>query len=264
MNTCPTRTPCTAVHASSTANAAPRYARRSRATSLMAVLLLGAATLGTAHAQMVPPPSNVVQLSASGFKEVQQDWLTMTLNTTREGSDAVTVQTQLKQALDAALAVARAAAQPQQLEVRTGQFSLYPRYGTNGRLSGWQGSTELVLEGRDFARISATAGKIQTLTLGQVGFSLSREAQQALESEVQAMAMERFKQRAYEIAKGFGFNGYALREVSFTSADQPSGSYPMPRLMAMQARAAVADAPVAVEAGKTTVNVTVSGSVQLR
>ncbi|MEY4978468.1 MAG: hypothetical protein RLZZ352_738 [Pseudomonadota bacterium] len=263
MNTCPTRvtsTPCTAVRVNSTVNTATR---RSQGKRLMAVLLLGAATLGCAQAQMLSPPSNVVQLSASGFKEVQQDWLSMTLNTTREASDAVTLQTQLKQALDAALVVARAAAQPQQLEVRTGQFSLYPRYGSNGRLSGWQGSTELVLEGRDFARISATAGKIQTLTLGQVGFSLSREAQQALESEVQAMAMERFKQRAHEIAKGFGFNGYALREISFTSADQPSGSYPMPRLMAMQARA-VADAPVAVEAGKSTVNVTVSGSVQLR
>ena len=229
--------------------------------SLLALALLGASA--AAPAQTAPPPANVVQLSASGFKEVQQDWLPMTLNTTKEGPDAATVQNQLKVALDAALAVAKAAAQPQQLDVRTGQFNLYPRYSSNGKINGWQGSTELVLEGRDFARIGATAGKIQTLTLGNVGFSLSREAQQALESDVQAMAMERFKQRASEIATGFGFGAYSLREIAVSSADQ-GGGYVRPRVMAMEAKAAMSDAPIAVEAGKSMVNVTVSGSIQLR
>ena len=153
--------------------------------------------------------------------------------------------------------------QPQQMEVRTGQFSLYPRYGSNGKINGWQGTTELVLEGRDFARISTTAGKIQTLTLGQVGFSLSRDAQRKLESDVQAMAIERFKARADEVARAFGFQGYVLREVSVSSADQ-EGVRPYPRPMAMQAKVAMAEAAVPVEAGKSTVNITVSGSVQLR
>jgi predicted secreted protein len=213
---------------------------------------------------MVPPqPANVVQLNASGFKEVQQDWLTMSLSTTRDGPDAVTVQNQLKVALDAALAVVRPMASPQQMEVRTGRFSLYPRYGSNGRINGWQGTTELVLEGRDFARISTAAGRIQTLTMGHVNFSLSREAQQALEAEVQAMAIERFKQQAGQVARGFGFSDYSLREVSISSADGGGGPV-RPRAMAMEAKAAMSDAPVAVEAGTSTVNVTVSGSIQLR
>jgi predicted secreted protein len=213
----------------------------------------------------MPPaePSNVVNLSASGFLQVPQDWLSVSLNTTKEGSDAAAVQSQLKTALDAALAVVKPAVQPQQLEVRTGQFSLFPRYGSNGKINGWQGSTELVIEGRDFTRISATAGKVQSLTVGHVGFSLSREAQRQLEADVQAMAIERFRAKAGDVAKGFGFQGYVLREVSISSADQESVQ-PYPRAMAMQAKAAVADVPVAVEPGKSTVNITVSGSVQLR
>jgi predicted secreted protein len=213
----------------------------------------------------MPPaePSNVVNLSASGFLQVPQDWLSVSLNTTKEGSDAAAVQSQLKTALDAALAVVKPAVQPQQLEVRTGQFSLFPRYGSNGKINGWQGSTELVIEGRDFTRISTTAGKVQSLTVGHVGFSLSREAQRQLEADVQAMAIERFRAKAGDVAKGFGFQGYVLREVSISSADQESVQ-PYPRAMAMQAKAAVADAPVAVEPGKSTVNITVSGSVQLR
>lgn len=231
---------------------------------LPAVIALCWLAAAPAQAQGVAPvPANVVNISASGFMEVPQDWLSMSLNTTREGPDAGTVQNQLKQALEAALVVARGSAKPQQMEVRTGQFSLHPRYGSNGKINGWMGSTELVLEGRDFALISTTAGKIQTLTMGNMGFSLSREARQKLEADVQAMAIERFKQRASDVAKGFGFASYSLREVAVSSADQ-EGRPIQPRMMAMEAKAAMSDAAVPVEAGKSTVNVTVSGSIQLR
>ena len=208
------------------------------------------------------PLQNVVQLTASGSVEVGQDLLSITLNTTREGADANAVQTQLKTALDAALGEAKKSAQPGQMDVRTGNFSLYPRYGRDGKSIGWQGSTELVLEGRDFARISSTAGKIQTLTLANVSFGLSREQRAKVEGEAQSMAIERFKARATEIARGFGLSGYTLREVNVSADDQ--GFAPRPRVLAMQAKAMVADAPVSVEAGKTTVLVTVSGSVQLK
>ena len=208
------------------------------------------------------PLQNVVQLTASGSVEVGQDLLSITLNTTREGADANAVQTQLKTALDAALGEAKKSAQPGQMEVRTGNFSLYPRYGRDGKSIGWQGSTELVLEGCDFARISSTAGKIQTLTLANVSFGLSREQRAKVEGEAQSMAIERFKARATEIARGFGLSGYTLREVNVSADDQ--GFAPRPRVLAMQAKAMVADAPVSVEAGKTSVLVTVSGSVQLK
>ena len=205
---------------------------------------------------------NVVQLSANGSVEVQQDLLTITMSTTREGADAAVIQTQLKTALDSALTEAKKAAQPGQLEVRTGNFSLYPRYGRDGKITAWQGTTELVLEGRDFARISATAGKIQTLTMGQVSFGLSREQRLKVEGDAQSQAIERFKARAADIAKSFGFAAYTLKEVAINSGDQ---TYPpRPRVMAMEAKSAMSDAAVPVEAGKATVTVTVSGSVQLK
>lgn len=244
----------------------PSLHRRALSRLFLLITLTSASHSGLVAAQALAVPQepvNIVNISASGFMEVPQDWLSMSLNTTKEGPDAATVQNQLKVALDAALVVAKAAAQPLQLEVRTGQFGLYPRYTTGGKINGWQGSTELVIEGRDFARISATAGKIQTLTMGHVGFSLSREAQQKLEADVQALAIERFKTRANDVAKGFGFTRYTLRELSISSADQ-GGGQPYPRAMAMQAKAAMSDAPVSVEAGKSMVNVTVSGSIQLR
>jgi predicted secreted protein len=217
---------------------------------------------GSFAQNFAPPPQNVVSLTASGSVEVQQDLLTIAMNTTREGPDAATVQAQLKLALDAALTEAKKAALPGQLDVRTGPFSLYPRYGRDGKVNGWQGTTELVLEGRDFARISTTAGKVQTLTLGGVSFGLSREQRAKVEGDAQSIAIERFKAQAGDIARGFGFAGYTLREVSVNANDQ--GYAPRPRVMAMEAKASMADAAVPVEAGKSTVVVTVSGAVQLK
>ncbi len=208
------------------------------------------------------PLQNVAQISASGSVDVQQDLLSIALNTTASGADANGVQAQLKQALDTALAQAKQAALPGQMDVRTGNFSLYPRYGKDSKINGWQGSAELVLEGRDFARITTTAGKIQTLTLGNVSFSLSREQRAKVEGDAQTLAIERFKAKAGEVAKGFGFTGYTLREVSVNANDQ--GYVPRPRVMAMQAKSDMAESSVPVEAGKSTVQVTVSGSVQMK
>lgn len=224
-------------------------------------LLLAAASL--VQAQTGPSPAqNVLQLSASANVEVQQDLLQLQLTTARDGTDPAVVQSQLKTALDTALVEARKAVQPGQLDVRTGNFALYPRHNREGRISGWSGTAELVLEGRDFGRITQTAGRITTMTLGGVSFGLSREQRAKVETEAQAQAIERFKTRATELAKGFGFTGYTLREVA-VNANEP-GFMPRPRMAMMEAKGVAAEAAVPVEAGKSTVSVTVSGTVQLR
>lgn len=231
-------------------------------TKLIAACSLAICTTGL-FAQNLPnePLKNVAQLSASGSVEVQQDLLSISMTTTRDGLDAGTVQTQLKQALDTALTQARQAASPGLMDVRTGNFSLYPRYSKDGKINGWQGLTELVLEGKDFPRITGTAGKIQSLTMGSVSFALSREQRAKVEGQAQAQAIERFKARAGEISSAFGFGGYALREVSINTNDQ--GFMPRPRTMAMSAKSDMAEAAIPVEAGKSTVLVNVSGSVQM-
>jgi predicted secreted protein len=185
----------------------------------------------------------------------------MTLSTTREATEAATVQSQLKAALDAALTEARKSAQPGQLDVRTGNFNLSPRYTREGKINGWQGSTELVLEGRDFPRITQAANRITTLTVGGVGFGLSREQRAKVETEAQSIAIENFKQKAGALAKDFGFAGYTLREVSVNANE---GGPIRPRMMAAQAKSFSSDAAVPVEAGETSVVVNVSGAVQLK
>lgn len=236
----------------------PSIAIKSIASGL---LFICASSVFSQEVSSAAPLRNVVQLSASGAVEAQQDWLTVVLTTSRDGADAAVLQNQLKLALDSALTEARKYAQPGQLDLRTGNFSLSPRYGKDGKIQGWTGSTELVLEGRDFSRIAGTAGKINTLAVGSVAFSLSRSQRAQVEGEAQVLAIEQFKTKAHEIAKGFGFTGYSLREISVNAND----SSPMPRMrpMAMEAKLMSSDMPVPTEAGRSTVQVTVSGAVQL-
>ena len=230
--------------------------------SIAMVAVLASAGAAFSQNNAPAPVQNVVSLSASGAVEVTQDLLAITLNATRDGADAAVVQSQLKTVLDAALAEARKAAQPGQMDVRTGNFSLFPRYDKANKISGWQGTAELVLEGRDFPRIAATGGKIPNMTIANIGFGLSREQRAKVEGEAQTKAIEQFKAQATEIARNFGFSAFTLREVAVNSHDNQEVR---PRMMAMAKGASMSsDAPIPVEAGKSTVVVNVSGSVQMR
>lgn len=224
------------------------------------MLVVSAAS--TAQPLTTPVPQNIIQLNANGTVEIQQDLLSVTLSTMREGRDANAVQTQLKQAVDAALIEAKSQEKVGAMDVSTGRFSLTPAWGKDGKTTGWQGQAELVLEGHDFARITATAGKIQTLTVSQLNFGLSQPQRDIAEREAQKKAIKAFQSRAAEIANGFGFSGFTLREVSINVSDQNNG--PRPRMMAMDAKLGGQSSPLPVDAGNTAIVVSVSGSVQLK
>ena len=245
---------------------------------LLVGLCAGLASAASAQMVALPAPQNVLVLAADASADVQQDLLTITLQATREGSDAAAVQSQLRQTLDAALAEARKAVRPGQVEVRTGAFSLFPRYAVKpvggNAITGWQGRAELLLEGRDIAAISQLAGRLGStggqggagntgMTVARVVFGLSRELREATEADVAARAIDKFKARAETYAKQFGFGSYSLREINVGSGDvQAPAGQPMMRL-ARVAAAPVMEESQPVEAGKATLTVNVSGSIQL-
>ncbi|HJV61401.1 MAG TPA: SIMPL domain-containing protein [Albitalea sp.] len=227
------------------------------APAAAAALLL--AIIASARAD-TPPPSGVVSLSSSASVEVTKDLMSITLSATRDGPDAAGVQAALKQALDAALGEGRRAAKPGQLEVHTGNFSLYPRYTNKGQMIGWQGRAELIVQGRDMPAIGQLAGRIGTMTVAHVGYSLSREVREKSEAEVTAQAIAGYRAKAAQVAREFGYGGYTIREVGVSASEPPGGVVPM---MRAQMAAAPEDAALPVEAGKAVVTVNVAGTVQL-
>lgn len=214
-----------------------------------------------AWAADAPPPQGVVSLASSASLDVTKDVLSVTFNTTREGADAAAVQSQLKQALDAALTEAKRVARPGQLEVQTGNFSLAPRYTNKGVMNGWQGSAELIVEGRDMPAIGQLSGRITTLTISRVGYDLSRELREKSEGEVAARAIGRYRAKAADYARQFGYTGYTIREVSVGTNESPPFR---PAMMQARSLAVGSEEALPVEPGKGTVTVSVSGTVQLK
>ncbi|HPU54160.1 MAG TPA: SIMPL domain-containing protein [Burkholderiaceae bacterium] len=237
-----------------------------RCAIVAAVLVLAGAVHAEPPVVLQAPPQNVVNLGVNASREVLQDTLSITLAIAREGADAAALQSELRKVLDAALTQARSAARPGLVDVRTGAFSITPRYvtraGGTSAQSGWQGRAELVIEGTDTGAISQLAGRITGMTVARVAYSLSRAARERTEAEVEVEAISRFRARADSYARQFGFAGYSLREVA-VAAGEP-GLVGLQGVRSMRAASTGgADELQPVEPGRATVTVTVSGSVQL-
>lgn len=210
-----------------------------------------------------PRIEGLVSLAASATLDVPKDWMSVTFSTTRDGVDAGTVQAAVRQAVDTALGQARQVAQGAgRIEVETGAFSLQPRYSNKGQPSGWQGQAAIVVQGRDMTGIAQLAGRITTLTIEHVDYSVSREAREKAESQLSDQAIARFRTKAQDVAKAFGYAGWTVREVAVSAdAEQP----PTPRMYAAKAAlsSVATEQALPVEAGKGTVTVSVSGTVQM-
>ena len=231
-------------------------------------LLILAVLSASVHAADLPPPMDRLNLSASASLEVARDVLGVTFSSTKEGSDAATVQAGLKQALDAALTEARKIAKPGQVDVQTGNFSLYPRYAPPtskgaGAINGWQGTAELLVEGKDTAAIAQLGGRISTMTIARVGYTLSKEQREKVEVEVTAQAINRYKARAADYARQFGYAGYQIAEISVNS-ESVAPMMAQATSMRIKTMAMSADESLPVEAGKATVSVNVNGVVTMK
>ncbi|MEY4764692.1 MAG: hypothetical protein RI907_1365 [Pseudomonadota bacterium] len=213
-------------------------------------------------AACVPSARQVVTLSAGATEELTQDQLIVVLQASREGSVAAEVQAGLKQAMDAALQEARRAAQPPAVTVRTGAFSIQPRYSQQGRVNGWSGQAQLILEGTDAGRIAQLAGKLNQLNVVQVSYGLSRGLREQRESALTDQAIARFRERAQQVAQAFGARSYSLGEVSVSSTEP--GFEARPYMLQARAMAAAADAALPVEPGKGSLSITVSGQIVLQ
>jgi predicted secreted protein len=239
----------------------------SMAWALMSALALPVASVQAQSTSNSPhaanaPLNQVLHLSASAQTEVPQDWLVITLSVQKEGLQAPAVQKQLNAILSSALAVATPTARPGALELKTGEMNVSPRYGRDGKMNGWVGSAQLVLQGRDAEQITTLAGRMPDLTVSQIDWRLSPEQKAAAEARIQAEAVAHFQSKAQSLTKQFGFTAYTLREVRVIAQEAGEGVV-MPR-MAMAQMDSPAPSPVPAVAGKSRVVVNISGSIVLR
>ena len=201
-------------------------------------------------------------LQAQAVSEVAQDTVTITLATEIEAADQASVGKKLTAALDAAMKQAQG---DDKVKARNGNYRIWASTNRDGKVTGWRGRVELILESRDFQAASALAGKLSgSMPVADISFSLSDQARAAEERKLLEQAATAFRERALAAASAFGFNGYRIRKVELGG----SGAQYAPRAPRMQAMAAGGEAmklaDVPLQGDTETVVVSVNGTVSLQ
>lgn len=222
---------------------------------LLIVLLLAAAV---ARAQDRPEALfNLVALSAQATREVANDTLVAVLAAEAEGPDAATLAETVNRAMREALRIAKGVAA---VKSGTGVYQTLPVYD-KARVVRWRVRQELRLESKDFAAATDLVGKLQpALVVARMTAQVSADARRAAEKALIAEAIAAFQERAGLVREANGAKAWRLKEMNVGTSD--ASPAPM-RAYAAQALRADAAPPV-VEAGTSTLQVTVNGTIQLQ
>lgn len=227
-------------------------------TLALASLALPAVALAQARSDNVPVPQPIVTVTASANRSVENDRMRALLRAEAESADA----TQAASAVNArmARALARAKATPG-VEVSTSSYSTY-QVGDPKQAMRWRVTQSLELTGSDFVALAALVSRLQAedgLLMSGLSFSLTPAAQRTAEDALMRQAIRTWQQRAQIAAQAFGSETWRAGRVAIQTGETGGGPQPLMRAQAMSPGAA----PVAVEAGKSDVSVSVSGEAIL-
>lgn len=227
-----------------------------------AAAALLAASAAPQAAEPVDPPT--LRLDASASREVAEDVAWAALVVEKESRDSAEAQRLATQNLRKAVELAKSV---KGLETKTTGFYTSPIYGKDNKISGWRSRAELRIEATEAQLVSQTSADLVTFARVQgSGFFLSQKAREAVERSLIDEAVADFNSKALVTAKALGYAQTKL--IDFTVGQSFAGSRPpvpymkSARASAMQVLAV--DESIPMEPGKTTVSVTVQGSVALR
>jgi len=222
---------------------------------LITTLLFGLAANQAAAADEAPR-YNRIHFQVERSRPVDNDRMQAVLSVTAEDDNAARLADQINRTMDWALKTAKA--RPK-VEVRSGGYRTYPVYDKD-KIRRWRATQELLLESADFAELGSLIGQLQErLPVASMSFLVSPARRAAVEDDLIAQALDAFRQRAELVRKQLAAKGYRIVDAAInTGGEQP---VPMMRAAAMEAASV---APPAVEAGISTLTVTVSGLIELQ
>ncbi len=144
--------------------------------------------------------------------------------------------------------------------------SSHPEYGENGRIRAWSDSAEIRLSSTHFPALLNLLNEVkQDAAVESLYYSVSPQKRAAAVEEASQKSLAAFRQRAGQISKTMGFDGYKIVEInihqSFSRQEERRFAAPEAAL----AGAAYAKAPVYADTapGEGEVRQTVSGKIQM-
>jgi len=182
--------------------------RRSSAAigTLLMISVVGAQTLD-ASAPLVPELS----LQAQAVAQVQQDTVSLTLAIEHSAANQASVNKKLTEALNAAMPVAKSV---DTVKARSGAYRVWAVSNREGKVTGWRGRAEILLESMQFAQAAELADKLaDIMPLSHIQFSLSDQAKARQERVLLVEAARAFRERAQAVVHAFGYTDYQIRKL---------------------------------------------------
>ena len=209
---------------------------------------------------------NQVSISAEASADVENDTLVAELFIEHQAKTAAEAAEVVNAAIDWGVKQAQSV---DGVKVRTLEYNTTPVYSKTRSASDvytpqimeWRVSQAMRVESTDADALSELiTGLQQRLAIRQIGYEVSKALREATESVLIDEAILAFQQRAGQVARGFGHDGYKLVKVNINSGGMRP-PVPYARSMAMEE---AAPAPVAIEAGTSTLKINVNGTVELK
>lgn len=197
-----------------------------------------------------------IHLSASASTKVENDTVIATLYAEAEGSKAARLSDEVNKKIRWALAEVE---KHSAVKSQTNAYSTNPVY-RNNKIWGWRVRQSVRLESRDMVLMSELLGDLQEkLALQGMHFAISPDLSNKTDDELIVKALEYFETRAKRVSQQLGRKSYRIVDININSAGHSVRRQPqMMRAMAMEM-----DSSPQVEAGEQTIQVTVSGEVEL-
>jgi len=196
-----------------------------------------------------------VHLSASAQQQIENDTIIATLYAEEEGSNPAQLADLVNKKIEWAVSLVK---QHKDIKLQTNSYATNPIYNDK-KISRWRVRQSIRLESRNMAKVSELLGQLQEkLALQGLQFAVSSALKTKTDDGLIADALSAFEKRASLVAKQLKRKAYKIVDINIST----SGGARINRNYARTAMVESVAAP-AVEAGDQTVQVTVSGSVEL-
>lgn len=201
---------------------------------------------------------NRVTYQVTEQKEVNNDEITVIMSIERDHQDATMLADEINQLI---IPANKTIQKFPDVKSSTSDYSIRPIYTRDNRLDHWRGASSILLKSRNNKEMAALVQTLQkTMVIKSTRFSVSAERKEEIQAGMIEAALKKFNARAEMVSKGMGFKKYRLVNLNINN----SGNTPRPiyAMASANARSESIAAPT-FEAGITTLNVTVSGTIEM-
>jgi len=210
-------------------------------------------------AETKTPIFDIFSLQADARAEVANDYMEVSLVAEGQEKDSAELADKINSVMQWALSELETFSA---LEYSTGNYQTWPVYADK-HIVGWRSSQTLRLGGADFEQAGKAVQKLQSrLQVRSMQFRPQDDTRSDAEDDLITEALDNFKRRAAIVQQTMGASGYRVVQLDI-HAGAPGIAPRMHMETMSRSSARVATAP-AVEAGESTLSVTVSGQIQLQ